>query len=86
MARRVDCYGRAEGDAFFGTRHPAAPGARRAEGGVTYVRYGAGDAGPVHRLEVGADGLVRAGWAWGRLEDAESLGYRGLDETMEADA
>jgi hypothetical protein len=38
---------------------------------------------PIHRLDKDEHGSVRLMWAYGRWEDAESLRYIPINETME---
>ena len=38
---------------------------------------------PIHRLTVGADGIVRREWAYGKWDEAENLDYIPTTETRE---
>ena len=51
--------------------------------GILYVCFGGEEMRPIHRLDKDADGSVRLMWAYGRWEDAESLHYIPINETME---
>ena len=80
---RINCYGEEAVSETVGTVVPRAPLEERFAGGWTYQRFGAGEMCAIHRLGVCADGVVRETWARGRWDEAESLDYRPLTETME---
>lgn len=80
---RIDCYGRRADGPTCAKGDVRRPLETREAGGRTYLRYGEGADVPIHRLELGADGAVRATWAYGPWAEAESLEYLALTETKE---
>ena len=54
--------------------------------GILYICFGGGERRPIHRLDTGADGSVRLMWAYGRWEEAETLRYIPINDTMEIEA
>ncbi len=81
---RIDCYGRkADGGRPAGGPR-VAPLETKTSGRWTFMRFTDGDRVAIHRLGVGADGLVGETWAYGAWEDAETLAYAPLSETKEA--
>ena len=80
---RIDCYGdRADGAKRMSGVAREPNGTKRI-GGATYLRFAARSPAPIHRLSVGADGIVRRQWAYGMWADAKSLAYVPLDVTLE---
>lgn len=86
MRKRIDCYGRAEGEPNHGTPLPCAPTAERRVAGVAYMCFGDGERRAIHRMAVDETGLVRRMWAWGRWEEAELLDYTDLETRKVVDA
>ena len=80
---RINCYGdRADGSAVERGLAREPSGSKRV-GGATYLRFAPRSPAPIHRLSLGADGIVRHEWAYGMWADAKSLDYVPLDETLE---
>ena len=79
---QIDCYGFEATSQFFKRKELDAHLMKRVEG-VLYVCFGGDALLPIHRLDNDADGSVRLMWAYGRWEDAESLHYIPINETME---
>ena len=82
---RIDCYGEQTEKATFEKKALRRPLETKFSGKLTYMRFGEGDLVAIHRLAVGEDGMVRETWAYGRWEDAETLDYIPITETMEVD-
>ena len=80
---RINCYGEEREGLTYDKNLPRQPLETKDSGGATYMRFGEGDACPIHRLAVGEDGIVRREWAYGKWEEAESLAYVPATETME---
>ena len=80
---RINCYGEETEGLAFDKNLPRQPLETKDSGGATYMRFGEGDACPIHRLAVSGDGVVRREWAWGRWDEAENLAYVPATETME---
>ena len=80
---RIDCYGRKTDKTTFAGGPLAEPLETKTSGKWTFVRFTDGDRAAIHRLGVGADGLVGETWAFGAWKDAETLDYRPLAETLE---
>ena len=51
--------------------------------GVLYVCFGDGAERPIHRLDRDEHGSVRLMWAYGNWDEAESLRYVPINDTME---
>lgn len=51
--------------------------------GVLYVCYGEGELRPIHRLDKDEGGSLRLMWAYGRWDEAATLRYIPINETME---
>ena len=83
---RINCYGEETEDLACIKNLPRQPLETKDSGGATYLRFGEGEKVPIHRLTVGADGIVRREWAYGKWEDAETLSYVPATETMEVGA
>ena len=82
---RINCYGERTESATFDKNPPIEPLETKGSGGSTYLRFGEGERVPIHRLTVGADGIVRREWAYGKWDEAENLAYVPATETMEVD-
>ena len=82
---RINCYGEETEDFTYDKNLPRQPLETKDSGGATYMRFGSGERVPIHRLTVGADGIVRREWAFGKWDEAENLAYVPATETMEVD-
>ena len=82
---RINCYGEETEDLTYDKNLPRRPLETKDSGGATYMRFGEGEKVPIHRLSVGADGIVRREWAFGKWDEAENLAYVPATETMEVD-
>ena len=80
---RINCYGERTESATYDKNPPVAPHESNEIGGSTYLRFGEGDMVPIHRLTVGADGIVRREWAYGKWDEAANLDYIPTTETRE---
>ena len=80
---RINCYGEETEGLTYDKNLPRQPLEAKDSGGATYMRFGEGDACPIHRIAVGEDGIVRREWAYGKWEEAERLAYVPATETME---
>ena len=83
---RINCYGERTESATYDKNPPVEPLETKMSGGSTYLRFGEGENVPIHRLTVGADGIVRREWAYGKWEAAEKLAYVPATETVEVNA
>ena len=77
-----DCYGFEPTSEFFKRTQLEAHLVKRVDG-VLYVCYGNDAERPIHRLDKDEHGSVRLMWAYGKWEDAETLRYIPINETME---
>ena len=82
---RINCYGEETEGLTYDKNLPRQPLQTKDLGGATYLRFGEGERVPIHRLTVGADGIVRREWAYGKWDEAENLAYVPATETMEVD-
>lgn len=82
---RINCYGERTEGATYEKKLRREPLEKKYSGRWTYLRHGEGDRVPIHRLGVEDDGMVSETWAYGRWEDAETLDYIPITETMEVD-
>ena len=82
---RLNCYGERTACATYDKNLPVCPLETKESGGATYLRFGEGELVPIHRLMVGADGIVRQEWAYGKWERAENLTYIPTTETTEVE-
>ena len=82
---RINCYGEETEGLTYDKNLPRQPLETKDSGGATYLRFGEGERVPIHRLTVGADGIVRREWAYGKWDEAENLAYVPATETMEVD-
>ena len=84
--RKINSYGETTEVERFDFREMKQPDDSKFVGGSTYNRFGTADPCAIHRLCLGADGLVEERWAYGKWNEAERLVYeRTIDETMEAE-
>ena len=51
--------------------------------GILYVCFGSDENRPIHRLDKDEHGSVRLMWAYGKWEEAETLHYIPINQTME---
>ena len=79
---QIDCYGFEATSQFFKRKELAVYLIKRGEG-ITYMCFGNELERPIHRLDKDEHGSVRLMWAYGRWEEAESLRYIPINETME---
>ena len=63
---RINCYGEETEGLTYDKKLPRQPLETKDSGGATYLRFGEGERVPIHRLTVGADGIVRREWKHGR--------------------
>ena len=82
---RINYYGEETEDLAFDKNLPRQPLETKECGGSTYLRFGEGERVPIHRLMVGADGIVRREWAYGKWDEAENLTYVPATQTKEVD-
>lgn len=78
---RINCYGERAESATYDKNPPVEPLESKDIGGSTFLRFGEGDMVPIHRLTVGADGIVRREWAYGKWGEAANLDYIPTTET-----
>lgn len=83
---RINCYGEETEGLTYDKNLPRQPLQTKDLGGATYLRFGEGERVPIHRLTVGADGIVRREWAFGKWEEAENLAYVAATETKEVES
>jgi len=81
--RRIDCYGNATESETFERHARPEPLETKQAGDRTYMRFTGGDPCAVHRLFVADSAIVEETWAWGRWEDAGTLRYVPLGDTLE---
>lgn len=79
---QIDCYGFGATSQFFKRKKLDAHLMKRIDG-ILYVCFGDGAERPIHRLDRDGNGSVRLMWAYGKWEDAESLRYVPINDTME---
>jgi hypothetical protein len=79
---QIDCYGFEATSRFFRRKELDAHLMKRAEG-VLYVCFGDEAMRPIHRIDRDGNGSLRLMWAFGRWEDAETLNYVPINETLE---
>ena len=53
------------------------------DAGIVYACFAPRSPAPIHRLSLGADGIVRHEWAYGMWADAKSLSYVPLETILE---
>lgn len=79
---QIDCYGFEATSQFFKRKTLDSYLMKRIDG-VLYVCFGDGVERPIHRLDRDEHGSVRLMWAYGKWDDAETLRYIPINETME---
>lgn len=79
---QIDCYGFEATSQYFKLKELDAHLMKRVDG-VLYVCFGDGERRPIHRLDRDEQGSVRLTWAYGRWDEAETLRYVPINETME---
>ncbi len=82
---QIDCYGFEATSQFFKRKELDAHLMKRIDG-ILYVCFGGERERPIHRLDKDEHGSVRLMWAYGKWEDAESLRYIPINDTMEIKA
>jgi len=84
---RINCYGEKTEAERFDFRETRPPTDTKFVSGATYNRFGGKDPCAIHRIRVGAEGLVEERWAYGDWSGAESLAYeKTVDETLEVNS
>ncbi|MGN0847864.1 MAG: hypothetical protein ACI4RA_10840 [Kiritimatiellia bacterium] len=78
---QIDCYGFEATSEFFKRRKLDAHLLKRVDG-VLYACFGEEAERPIHRLDRDENGSVRLMWAYGKWEEAETLRYVPINETM----
>ncbi len=78
---QIDCYGFEATSEFFKRRKLDAHLLKRVDG-VLYACFGEGAERPIHRLDRDENGCVRLMWAYGKWDEAETLRYVPINETM----
>lgn len=81
---QIDCYGFEATSQFFRRKELAAHLLKRVDG-ILYVCFGDGERRPIHRLDRDEHGHVRLSWAYGKWDEAESLSYVPINQTIEID-
>lgn len=79
---QIDSYGFPYTSSWF-KRKELEPYQIKVVGTVTYFNFSAAPKGPIHRLERFSDGSYRQTWAYGAWENAASLTYVPINETLE---
>lgn len=79
---QIDCYGFEATSEFFKRKELDAHLLKRTEG-ILYVCFGDGEERPIHRLDRDEHGSLRLMWAYGKWDDAETLSYIPINETMQ---
>lgn len=82
---QIDCYGFEATSQFFKRKKLEAHLVKRVEG-ILYMCFGDEARRPVHRLDRDEHGSARLMWAYGSWDEAESLRYVPINETIEVDA
>ena len=80
---RINCYGERTESATYDKNPPVESLESKDIGGSTFLRFGEGDMVPIQRITVGADGIVRREWAYGKWGEAANLDYIPTTETRE---
>ncbi len=80
---RIDCYGKETKSETFAKGVPERPLETKQSGEWTFMRFTDGDRVAIHKLGIGADGVVEETWAYGAWADAENLFYIPITQTME---
>lgn len=79
---QIDCYGFEATSQFFKRKELDAHLIKRVEG-IMYACFSDEPERVIHRLDKDEHGSIRLMWAYGRWEEAESLRYIPINETME---
>ena len=79
---QIDCYGFGATSEFFKRKELDAHLMKRLDG-ILYVCFGNDENRPIHRLDKDEHGSVRLMWAYGKWDEAESLRYIPINQTME---
>ena len=79
---QIDCYGFEATSEFF-RRKELDVHLLKQVGETVYCCFGAGTRRPIHRIDRAPGGEVRVMWAYGSWDDAETLRYVPINETME---
>ena len=79
---QIDCYGFEATSEFFKRKELDSYLIKRIDG-VLYVCFGDDEKRPIHRLDRDPGGNARLMWAYGKWEEAESLRYIPINQTME---
>ena len=79
---QIDYYGFEATSEFFKRKELDAHRMKRVDG-ILYVCFGNDENRPIHRLDKDEHGSVRLMWAYGKWEDAETLHYIPINQTME---
>lgn len=83
MTKVIDCYGHPNTDVErYRLRRERWSACAETVSGTIYLRFGAGERSPIHRIAV-VDGVLTQLWAYGSWADRESLTYvTPLDEAL----
>lgn len=79
---QIDYYGFEATSEFFKRKELDARLMKRVDG-ILYVCFGNDENRPIHRLDKDENGSVRLMWAYGKWDEAESLRYIPINQTME---
>ena len=79
---QIDSYGFDSTSQFFKRKELDAHLIKRVDG-IMYVCFSDEPERPIHRLDKDEHGSIRLMWAYGRWEEAESLRYVPINETLE---
>ncbi len=79
---QIDYYGFEATSEFFKRKELDAHRMKRVDG-ILYVCFGNDENRPIHRLDKDENGSVRLMWAYGKWDEAESLRYIPINQTME---
>jgi len=82
---QIDCYGFPATSEFFKIKELEAHLLKKGPDDELYVCFGEQPRRPIHRIELDSSGGVRIMWAYGRWEDAISLAYVPINETLEVE-
>ena len=78
---QIDCYGFQATSEFF-RRRELEPHLLKQVEDTVYVCFGTDARRPIHRIDRSPDGDVRVMWAYGAWDEAETLAYIPINETM----
>lgn len=79
---QIDCYGFDATSQFFKKKELEAYLVKNIDG-ILYVAFSDDEIRVIHRLDRDEQGSLRIMWAYGRWEEAQSLKYIPINETME---